>query len=68
MSKLSKTFASNIVEIRAARGLSQSEMAAKVGVSTSYISMLEREQRSPPLEMVEQFAKALKMHPLDLLQ
>jgi len=38
------------------------------GVSVSYISMLERGQRSPPLEMLEALAKALRVSPLELLQ
>jgi transcriptional regulator with XRE-family HTH domain len=37
-------------------------------ISVSYISMLERGQRSPPLETLDALAKALRVSPLELLQ
>jgi transcriptional regulator with XRE-family HTH domain len=62
------TFAQNIRQIRAHESLSQQAVAAKARVSVSYISMLERGQRSPPLETLEAVAKALGVAPLSLLQ
>jgi transcriptional regulator with XRE-family HTH domain len=62
-----KAFAKNLASTRRSAGLSQERLAQKAGVSTSYVSMLEREQRSPPLETVEKFAKALKVAPQSLL-
>ena len=53
---------------RTARKLSQATVAKDAGVSVSYISMLERGQRSPPLETLEALAKALRVPPLDLVQ
>lgn len=60
-------FASNVRRLRAKKHLSQKALADKVGISVSYVSMLERGQRSPPLETVEKMAKALSVPPATLL-
>lgn len=41
-------FAAKIRKIRKARGISQKEMAAALGVSPAYLSALEHGHRSPP--------------------
>ncbi|HVP68488.1 MAG TPA: helix-turn-helix transcriptional regulator [Anaeromyxobacteraceae bacterium] len=61
-------FASNIRRLREKKKLSQKALADKVGISVSYVSMLERGQRSPPLETVEKMAKALGVSPPSLLE
>ena len=53
--------------LRAKKKLSQKALADKVGISVSYVSMLERGQRSPPLETIERMAKALGVTPAALL-
>ena len=65
---LTQTVAENIRALRAKRQLSQQEVAKKAKISVSYVSMLERGERTPPLETVETLAKALGVPPLDLLQ
>jgi len=65
---LSKLVAMNLRTVRQRRHLSQVTVAQKAGVSVSYVSMLERGQRTPPLETLETLAKALAVSPLDLLQ
>jgi transcriptional regulator with XRE-family HTH domain len=60
-------FASNVRRIRSKKQLSQKALADKVGISVSYVSMLERGQRSPPLETIEKVAKALAVPPASLL-
>jgi transcriptional regulator with XRE-family HTH domain len=60
-------FAGNVRRLRAKKGLSQKALADKVGISVSYVSMLERGQRSPPLETIEKVAKALSVPPASLL-
>ena len=60
-------FAGNVRRLRAKKKLSQKALADKVGISVSYVSMLERGQRSPPLETVEKMAKALGVPPASLL-
>ena len=60
-------FADNVRRLRAKKKLSQKALADKVGISVSYVSMLERAQRSPPLETIEKMAKALGVPPASLL-
>lgn len=66
--RLAEKFSRNLYTIRTRRRLTQQGLAAKAGVSVSYISMLERVQRSPPLETIDVLARALSVKPLDLLQ
>jgi transcriptional regulator with XRE-family HTH domain len=60
-------FAANVRRLRAKKKLSQKALADKVGISVSYVSMLERGQRSPPLETIEKLAPALGVPPATLL-
>ncbi len=60
-------FASNVRRLRSKKGLSQKALADNVGISVSYVSMLERGQRSPPLETIERMARALRVTPAALL-
>ncbi|HEU4383269.1 MAG TPA: helix-turn-helix transcriptional regulator [Anaeromyxobacteraceae bacterium] len=60
-------FAGNVRKLRAKKRLSQKALADRVGISVSYVSMLERGQRSPPLETVEKMARALGVSPASLL-
>jgi transcriptional regulator with XRE-family HTH domain len=60
-------FAENVHRLRLKNKLSQKELAKRVGISVSYVSMLERGHRSPPLETVEKLAKALAVPPTKLL-
>jgi transcriptional regulator with XRE-family HTH domain len=60
-------FASNVRRFRAKKKLSQKALAERIGISVSYVSMLERGQRSPPLETIEKLAKALGVPPGTLL-
>jgi transcriptional regulator with XRE-family HTH domain len=60
-------FAANVRRLRAKKSLSQKALADKVGISVSYVSMLERGQRSPPLETIEKMARALGVPPATLL-
>ena len=45
--------------LRAARGLTTRELAAGVGVTGGYVSMLERDMRVPSEEVMYGLAKAL---------
>jgi transcriptional regulator with XRE-family HTH domain len=67
MDSLTRRFAANIQRLRSKKKLSQKALADKVGISVSYVSMLERGQRSPPLETIEKMAKALAVTPASLL-
>ncbi len=63
-----KNVARNLHDLRLKRKLSQQALAKKAGLSVSYISMLERGQRTPPLETLEVMAKVLRVDPVHLLQ
>jgi transcriptional regulator with XRE-family HTH domain len=65
---LTETVSKNLKSERLRRKLSQTELAEKANLSVSYISMLERAQRSPPLDTLEQLAKALDVTPVALLE
>ena len=67
MATLSENVSTNLKTTRLQRKLSQEALAAKASLSVSYIPMLERGQRSPPLEILEQLAKALGVKPVQLL-
>jgi transcriptional regulator with XRE-family HTH domain len=64
---LSARFAKTVRRLRSEKGLSQKALAKNVGISISYVSMLERGQRSPPLETIEKMARALKVTPASML-
>ncbi len=65
---LGQIVAQNFRMVRKQRKLSQQAVAKKARVSVSYVSMLERGQRTPPLITLEAMAKALDVSPLYLLQ
>ncbi len=67
MPGLADKFAANLKTERLRRKLSQESLAAKARLSVSYISMLERGQRTPPLDTLESIAKALSVSPTSLL-
>ncbi|WP_242392171.1 helix-turn-helix domain-containing protein [Anaeromyxobacter oryzisoli] len=65
---LADIVAHNLRVLRIAAGVPQQVLASRAGVSVSYISMLERGQRIPPLATLESVARALKVDPLSLIQ
>lgn len=56
---LQATFAANLKKLRLKRKMSQEALAHAAKLSTSYVSMLERQQRSPGLDTVESLAAVL---------
>ena len=65
---LADTVAKNIQLVRKQQKLSQQALAKKARISVSYVSMLERGIRVPPLDTLEVLAKALGVAPLYLCQ
>lgn len=53
---------------RAVLRMNQAELARRIGVAQSYISMLERGERTLNDEKLERIAEALKCKPEDLLR
>lgn len=58
----------NVRRIRIAAGLSQAELAARMGVDRSYISGLEQGQRNPTVVTLWHLAKALGAKLQDLVK
>ncbi len=54
-------FAAWLRELRQAAGLSQEQLAAKAGLHRTYISQLERELKSPTLDVLAALAEAMDM-------
>ncbi len=50
-----------IKEQRKKQGLSQAQLAEAAGLSTAYISLLEREKQSPTLGSLEKISEVLKV-------
>ncbi len=65
---ISDNVAANLRAVRLRLRLSQEEVARKAGLSVSYISMLERGQRSPPLDTLAIVARVLGVTPAVLLE
>jgi transcriptional regulator with XRE-family HTH domain len=65
---LGARFAANLKKIRAERELSQEKFAPLIGVSRTYVLLLEQGARTPSLEMVDQIASKLGKNPVDLLK
>jgi len=55
-------------DLRSGRGLTQEELAYRAGMSVPYLSELERGKNNPSLSMLVDLAKALEIHPTDLLR
>jgi transcriptional regulator with XRE-family HTH domain len=65
---LGETVARNIRRIRRDRGLSQEELASRVSINRNYVGMIERQENSPTVAMLERIAKALKIDPVRLFE
>jgi transcriptional regulator with XRE-family HTH domain len=63
-----KRIGSRIREIRVERGLTQEELAHRVGVDRTYQSDVERGQRNFGVLLVFDYAKALRVRPDELLR
>jgi transcriptional regulator with XRE-family HTH domain len=59
--KLTKTICNRIKKYRHEMGLTQEDLAEKVGVSRVYIGYVEQGRNTPSLEILEKIAKALKV-------
>ncbi len=59
--------AENLKTLRAARQLTQEDVAERCKLSVAYISLLERSGRNAPLNTVERIADALGVEPHLLL-
>lgn len=56
-----KLFGKNVRMLRLEKGLTQEELAEKIGVSANYIGMVERAERNTSLLKVFKIAKSLNV-------
>lgn len=55
--------AKNLRVLRKQKGLSQEELAFQAGINRNYVGQIEREEKSPTVDMVEKLASALGVTP-----
>lgn len=67
MGAIRQAFARNLAFHRQRHGLTQAQLAEKVGTSPSYIGHLERGDREPSLLTLEELSLALQVQPGELL-
>lgn len=60
---LREIVAINLRRLRHAKGLSQEELADRAGINRNYVGMLEREQHSATVDMLEKLAEVLESDP-----
>ena len=58
----------NVRTIRIQRGISQKELARRVGVSQAHISDIERNKRRASISVLLKIMEALKCSPTDIMK
>lgn len=61
-----QAFGKRVRELRLEKGLTQEQLAEKLGVSENYVGMIERAERNTSLEKVFKIAKALEIRTSEL--
>jgi len=64
--KLAKAISQNIKTLREQKGLSQTELAERTGVSVRYISQMENSASNVSVEVVDRLAKGLQCSASDI--
>lgn len=65
---LGEIVARNLRRIRQQRGLTQEELAHRVGINRNYVGMIERCENSPTVDMIERLCKVLRTDPASLFE
>lgn len=65
---LREVFATNLRQLRNARGLSQDDLAYEAEISRSYLSQLEKGAFYASLKIVGKLAAVLRVEPAELLR
>lgn len=65
--RLSHKFAKNFKKIRLKRGLSQETLAEKAGLTPQHVGVIERCEKCPTLDTVQDLSRALGCRVTDLL-
>lgn len=65
---IAKSFGEVLKQLRQDRGLSQEELGFASGYHRTYISLLERGEKSPSLRTIFRLAQALKVEPSEMVE
>ena len=65
---LREIVATNLRRLRHAKTMSQEELADRAGINRNYIGMLEREQHSATVDMLEKLAEVLEADPVEFFR
>ena len=60
--------AARIKQLREKRGMTQEQLAEKVGISRAYLARIETARHNLTVPMLERLAKALRVKPARLLE
>jgi transcriptional regulator with XRE-family HTH domain len=63
--KLRAIVARNLRILRKQKGLSQEELADSAGINRNYVGQIEREEKSPTVDILEKLAIALEVNAVD---
>jgi len=61
MKAIKEKFGDRVRELRREKGISQEELAFRVGIHRTYIGGIERGERNPCLENIDAIAEALEV-------
>ena len=65
---LREMVATNLRRLRHAKSMSQEELADRAGINRNYVGMLEREQHSATVDMLEKLAEVLEADPVEFFR
>ena len=65
---LREIVATNLRSLRHAKGMSQEELADRADINRNYVGMLEREQHSATVDMLEKLAEVLEADPAEFFR
>ncbi|MEQ1697255.1 MAG: helix-turn-helix transcriptional regulator [Hyphomicrobiaceae bacterium] len=65
---LRQTLAHNLRRLRQERGLTQEALADLAGVNRNYVGLIERQENSASVDVLDQLATALEIDPIELLK
>ena len=65
--KLRQIVARNLRVLRKQKGFSQEELAFPAGINRNYVGQIEREEKSPTIDVIEKLCAALEVNPTVLI-
>jgi transcriptional regulator with XRE-family HTH domain len=64
--KLRAIVARNLRVLRKQKGLTQEELAFQAQINRNYVGQIEREEKSPTVDVIEKLSNSLGVSPSDL--